>query len=583
VLPPVAEIVSRHQQAQAAQDARLKTYMAEARMETHFRPSATDAGFDVVTDNRFYADAQGSEWEETAFVLNGTRWGPKRPPFPLLQAEKVLSLPLDLRLGRDYRYKLEGVEAVEGREAYAVRFDPLDETRALYRGTVWIDRKTYVKLKVEAVQTRTGAPIASSEEVQFFTSAAEVEGTPVYLLSRFTTRQIMLIAGRNLLVERLVRFSNFGVNSADFEERRAASRASENVMYRDTDAGVRYFVKRGTTRVVEDRPTASAKALAVGTIVDPSYDYPLPIVGFNYLDFHFLGKDNQLALLFGGVLALANVQRPKAIGHRVDASLDLFAIAVPTNDQVFDSVGENKDERVRDRPFSTGLNFGWQATPFQKLLAAYQFRFDAYGRAPETAAGFTPPSDTVTNGVGFGYEYRRRGYVFQTSAYRYWRASWEPWGGPGDYSPEHARYDKYSVSFSKDFFWRGVNKLHLNAAYFGGQRLDRFSQYQFGLFEENRIHGVPAGGVRFSELAMLRGAYSFNLLDVYGLDVFVDQAIGREPSPGDWRGITGLGLGFNLRGPKGTLIRGEVGKSFLPAFYRGAGSFVAQVTVLKPL
>src|SRR5262249_60731800 len=121
----------------------------------------------------------------------------------------------------------------------------------------------------------------------------------------------------------------------DFEERRAAARASENVMYRDTDAGVRYFVKRGATRVVEDQPTTSAKALAVGTIIDPSYDYPLPILGLNYLDFHFLGKDNQLALLFGVVLALANVQSPKAISHRVDACLDLFAIAGPSNDHAF--------------------------------------------------------------------------------------------------------------------------------------------------------------------------------------------------------------------------------------------------------
>ena len=36
--------------------------------------------------------------------------------------------------------------------------------------------------------------------------------------------------------------------------------------------------------------------------------------------------------------------------------------------------------------------------------------------------------------------------------------------------------------------------------------LDRFVQYQFGMFDDTRIHGVPASGVRFGELAMVRGS-----------------------------------------------------------------------------
>jgi hypothetical protein len=54
----------------------------------------------------------------------------------------------------------------------------------------------------------------------------------------------------------------------------------------------------------------------------------------NYLNFNLLNKDTQLALLFGGILAPANVQRPKALGDKVDVNLDLFAIAVPVNDEV---------------------------------------------------------------------------------------------------------------------------------------------------------------------------------------------------------------------------------------------------------
>ena len=583
VLPSVAEIVFRHQEAQARQDAKVESFLAEARMEMHFRPNATDPGFDVVTENRFFQDRQGSEWEETMFLLNGTKWGPKRPAFPMLQAEKVLSLPLDLRLSKDYRYRLEGVDKVDGRDAYAVRFDPLDEAKSLYRGTIWIDTATFAKVKLQTVQTGLSAPVVSSEETQFFTPEGVVAGLPVQLLSRFTTRQIMLIAGRNLMVERQVEFTKFEVNPPDFEARRTAARGSDHVMYRDTDAGLRHFVKREGTRVVADQATRSAKALAVGTIIDPSYDYPLPIVGLNYLDFDFLGKDNQLALLFGGILALGNVQRPKAIGDHISASVDLFAIAVASNDQVFEEQGERKGERLSNHPFSTGLNLGWQADSFQKVTGSYQFRYDAYGRTDETDPDFKPPPSTVTNGFGLAYEYRRGGYTLLLSGSHYRRGTWAEWGQPGDYDPEQRTYLKYSASFSKDFFFAAVHKVHLNAAYFGGERLDRFSQYQFGLFEDNRIHGVPSTGVRFRELGMVRAGYSFNLFDIYGVDLFLDQALGRGTEDKSWQAVTGVGLGFNLRGPFSTLLRGEVSKSFLPSSLNGAGSFVAQITVLKPL
>ena len=49
-------------------------------------------------------------------------------------------------------------------------------------------------------------------------------------------------------------------------------------MYRDTDQGVRYLVKRGETRVVSDQMTTSAKAFVLGADIDPSFDRPLPIV-----------------------------------------------------------------------------------------------------------------------------------------------------------------------------------------------------------------------------------------------------------------------------------------------------------------
>ncbi len=582
-LPSVAEIVARNQQAQTAQDELLHTYVANALMEQSFRTTAADPGFDVVTENRFFVEGRSVEWEERSFRLNGTKWGANRPPFPLLQAEKVLSLPLDLRLSTDYRYRLDGVEEVDGRACFVLRFDPVDAAQSLYRGTVWIDQSTYLRVKVQTVQTKLSTPVLSSEEIQHFGTAGVIDGRNIQLLTRLLARQTMLLAGRSLAVEREILFDGFQLNAPDFATLRQASRTSDNVMYRDTDNGLRYLVKKDGERVVAETTTTSAKALALGVTYDPSFDFPIPLGGINYLDFDFLGKDSQLAVIFGGVVALVNVQHPKLIGDRIDASLDLFAIAVRGNDRTYGDGGERPGERLVSLPFSTGINVGWQMTQFQRLVVNYQFRFDHFGTDQLTAPTFAAPVSTATNGAGVIWDWKRAGYSLVAGATGFRRMSWQPWGNPDEYDPSHRDYLKYSASLTKDFLF-GIHKVRLNTAYYGGRELDRFSKYQFGFFDDNRIHGVPASGVRFADLGMFRGSYSFNLFEQYRLDLFIDQAIGRDPAVArTWQAVTGLGLGFNMRGPRGTLLRGDFGKSLLPSRYREPGSLVFQVQVLKPL
>jgi hypothetical protein len=587
----VEEIIARHRVQQAAQDLRLQHYSARVLMEQHFRPTVADPGYDVVTENRFFSGRDGVEWEELSFSVNGSHWGPDRPPFPLLQAEKVLSLPLQLRFGSDYRYRLDGVERVDGFDCYAVKFDPLDSTRSLYRGTVWIDRRTFARVKVQAVQTNLSAPVVSNEEEQRYRPVASVDGNPLFLFEGMIARQIVMIAGRNLLVEKSVKFSDFVVNGADFAELRQAARAGERIMYKETDQGLRYYVKQGAGRVVSDRATHKAKAMAMGVTIDPSFGFPLPIFGINYLNFALGGRqDTQLAMLFAGVLAAINVQRPKIGKTPFDASVDLFVIAVPSSDRIHDAQGERSGERVITWPETTGLNLGWQYTPFQKGTFQYQFRFDGYHEDTTTADAFQPPSSTITNGLGGAYEYRRGGYSFVANGAWYKRANWKPWGladpsapGGGLEVPQQT-YIRYSASLSRDVFLGIFQKLHFNGAYFGGKHLDRFSRYQFGLFDDTRIHGVPASGLRFDELAMVRGSYTFNIFEQYRIDLFLERASGRDRDVGpDWQSLTGTGIALNVRAPFGTILRADVGYSFLPSRYRGIGSTVVQIMFLKPL
>ena len=579
----VAEIIAKEQLARAVQDTRFKTWIADARMEMHFRPVSTDA-FQVVTENRFYADRSTVEWEELSFAVNGGKWGPDRPAFPLLQAEKVLSLPLELRFTSDYTYRLDGMDTLDGRRCYVVAFDPLVASSVLYRGRVWIDAETFQRLKVNTIQSKGKAPFVSSEETQVFGRVADVDGTLILLPVEVTTEQIFLIAGQTLVVEKAVRYSNFQIDTVDFDARRRAAHASDHVMFRDTDQGLRYLARQGADRIVSDRITTTAKALAMGTTIDPSYSYPLPIFGINYLNFNFGSPNSQLALLFAGVLALGNIQMPHLGTSPFDASIDFFGIAVPSNDIVVDASGERKGERVLNIPGNVGVNAGWQFTPFQKVKASYQLRYDFYFHDTVTDPGYVLPKNTLTNGIGAGYEYKRLGYALGVGGSVYRRASTAPWGEPAALNAPEPSYQRYSATASKDFFLTTFQTVHVGGGWYGGAHLDRFSMYQFGLFDEVRMHGVPSAGIRFPELALVRGSYSFNVFDQYRLDLFLDQAIGRDPDDrSTWRPITGTGVAVNFRTPWNTMFKVDVGKSFLPAAFAKTGSWVIQFLLLKPL
>jgi hypothetical protein len=584
----VGEIIARHQQQQRAQDAVVKNYIAHARMQQHFRPTVTDPGYDVLTENRYFVAGDEVEWEELSFSVNGSKWGADRPAFPLLQPEKVLSLPLQLRFDEGYRYRSVGTEIVDGLDCFVVRFEPIRQSEALYRGTVWIDTKTFGRVRVQATQNGLSAPVVSNDETQHYRRAV-VGNRPVFLFSGLSARQILLIAGRNLLLEKDVAFSEFRVNDAEFSRQRASARESDRVMYRETDRGLRYYVKEGGVRVVSERATNHAKAMAMGVTLDPSFAFPLPIFGINYLNFNFGSPNQQLAILFAGVLAAGNIQRAKIGNTHLDASLDFFAIAAPSSDRLYSADGEAASERVLTWPLSTGFNLGWQATPFQKATLQYQARFDGYVKDRTTADSFDVPSSTVTQGIGGGWEYRRGGYSLLLNGTWFGRAAWRPWGfrQPGEPAASMTSprtYAKYQAGLSRDFYLSPVQKVHLNGAWFGGRDLDRFAKYQFGLFDDTRIHGVPASGVRYGELAMARGSYSINIFEQYRFDVFLDQAWGRdEPGRGAWQPLSGFGVAVNLRAPFNTIFRADLGKSLLPARYGSLGSTTLQIMFLKPL
>ena len=272
--------------------------------------------------------------------------------------------------------------------------------------------------------------------------------------------------------------------------------------------------------------------MAMGVTLDPSYAFPLPIFGINYLDFEFRRRPTRSSRCC--LPACWRRQHPAAEVRSapLDASVDFFAIAVPSSDRLYDAGGERDDERLLTWPLTTGLNLGWQYTPFQKVTAQYQFRFDGYVRDTTTSETFRVPASTVTNGIGGAWEYRRGGYSAGAERRLVRPRRLARVGAADDGAPPEpvdcATTRSTAASLSRDFYFKVFQKVHLNAAWFGGRDLDRFAKYQFGMFDDTRIHGVPASASGSASWRWLRGSYSINIFDQYRLDLFLEQAWGRD-------------------------------------------------------
>ena len=121
----------------------------------------------------YFSEPHGrSDWVWKDFYINGVRWKyGSIPELPLIQPEKVSQLPLDIHLTNDYRYQLVRETEVDGYRVYEVSFQPPPNAPGslpLYRGTVWIDKRTWARIRISMVQLNlTGEVLSNEERVDF--------------------------------------------------------------------------------------------------------------------------------------------------------------------------------------------------------------------------------------------------------------------------------------------------------------------------------------------------------------------------------------------------------------------------------
>ena len=581
------EIIARERAWEAGQRERFKTYTAQMETALIFRVAEFQNSIDLTIRGPFFWErGKAPDWRWDEFFLNGVRWkGRTMPKLPILEPDKVTTLPLEIRLTEEYAYELAGETEVNGRPAYSVDFRPKGEVldKPIYRGRAWIDRETFALLRRESIQLNLKGETLSNVQTEDYQAVPGETG--VVLPLKIRANQVFSTAGRTTMVTRYIQMTGVQIDPPDFETRLAQAYASGAQMVRDTDQGLRYLVpdeEAPGQRVVEDKKTRRSLFGLVGAIYQRSADYPVPLAGVQYFDFDLFGKNKQLSVFFAGALLFANYTDPSFLGTRFDLGADVFGVAFPFVEKNYVDGQEITSETIKHLPESFQVNLGRPLGTYLKASLGLSAQWDNYQRDDDTGPEFVTPVDTWTYGAELRLTWNQNGYNLAVKNGYYSRANWQPWGNPetSGYNPDQKDYWKLSVDFRKTFHFADFRRLAVAATYFNGAHLDRFSQWDFGPFGPSRLYGFPGGSVRANSAGVLNLSYGLNIENVVRFEVGYDQALVTEPSSGYSNTyFSGVGVATQFNGPwDATRIRAEVG---YPVVANGVKGLTLNVQLLK--
>ncbi|HVS16225.1 MAG TPA: hypothetical protein VMV46_20090 [Thermoanaerobaculia bacterium] len=572
---PVAEILRRLQAFEDAQARRLETYTATNTTSLRFQVGTGVQSLDVTfSGDYFFRQGEPSDWAWDQLHINGVRWTRKRiPEIPLIQPEKASTMPLEITFTREYRYRLRGTGTVRGRDCWVVDFSPaapVGPGDTLFRGTVWVDRELFARVRTRAVQLGLQGEVLSNDETLDY-QPIDAAGQPApwseesyFLPLRTIGQQLFSILNGTTVVERQVTLSDVAINPADFEARRRAKLASPATMLRDTAAGLRYLVADGDDgeRVVQEELDKTRAFLVGGMFYDRSLDYPLPLAGINWLSFDWRDTGTQVNVFFAGALITLDAANPSLFGSKFDAGVDLFALAIPGTDSIFRGNREASEEDVQSIRPNIDLTIGRPLGQFSKLDLGYSFGWNKFTRADDTADELVLPEDHFDHTFTLTGRYNRAGYRLRAQGAYTARSDWEPWGLPGntDFDPDHQRYARWGASLGKTWHLPSFQKVGLELEYAGGENLDRFSKYQFGYFSGIRVHGYRQDRVRAEEAWAAHASYGFDVLQLFRVDLVADVAWATDETAGfDQETLAGVGISGTFVGPWSTVINLDVG------------------------
>lgn len=596
----VEEIIRNHQAYDAYQESIQPRYVARNTTKLRFEIGGGAEGVEAAIVGDYFRDPNGrADWVWSDFFINGVRWKYGRiPELPLIQPEKVAQLPLDIHLTNEYRYHLIRETDVLGYHVYEVRFEPPPNAPAdlpLYKGTVFIDTRTWARIRISTVQLNLVGEVLSNEErVDFVPFSPETKQALavadaskadaralIWLPQIVSAQQVISAAGRASVIQRETTFDQFRIDPVDFDVNLAEISKTDVRMVRETEKGMRYLERRGDGERVVKEGFDTSRLFAVGGIHhDSGLEYPVvPLGGIDYFNFNLRNTGIQTNVFFAGVVLAANATHPNVKNTRTNLGADLFAIAIPTENKLFRGGEQQLGESVKSRPMGLFFRAGHPFATFGKIDVSMGVSRLSYSAADDTLPTFTVPTSTFVLSPGLELRYARKGVTMSASYDYNRRTTWEPWGNLAEYNPEQKSYTHFGASIGKSFFLPKFQRLGIDINYLDGQRLDRFSKYELGFFGGKRVHGIESGSVRAEKMILGHLSYGFVFSDQFRLEAFYDHALIDDAIAGYQREpFQGVGIAGQTVGPFGTLLRLDIGKSLGRNAQDG---FVANVVFLK--
>jgi hypothetical protein len=587
---PVEEILRRLQAFEDAQDRRLHHYEATYTQHFRYRPGE---GIQVIEASfegpYFYRRGEGFDWVWRRFLVNGVLWRGEIPKLPLLQPARAAARPLEIHLDRQYRYHLRGTDTVNGRACWVVDFEPAAavEDAHLWKGTVWVDRELYARVKTRALQLGLSGDVISNEQTTL-SEPVDADGNPApweassfFLPTRVNAQELQSILNTAVQVEKESLLAGIRINAEGYSERLAAAHASPDTMLRDTADGLRYLDRADDgTRTVRERDDPNRWFALGGVYWDETQDYPVPLVGIDFFSSDFQDTGTQVNLIFAGVLVNGNWAEPSLFGSRWDAGARVFGFFLGGDEELYRDGELAPEETVSSREAELAFYLGRPIGSFLKLDLSYGLEWDDFGRADDTADEFVVPETTWTSSLAVDLSYSRWGYRLGLEAAVHDRHSWPAWGLPGntEYSPEQQDFTRWSAVLGKTWWPGRFGKVGVELEHLDGEDLDRFSKYDFSTFGLGRVAGYQGGLVTATRADGVHAAGGLNIAEALRVEGRVDVVWASDEATGlDRELLAGVGLNGTVIGPWQTVINFDLGVPVAGP----ADSFTVFVTFLK--
>ncbi|MGQ9835269.1 MAG: hypothetical protein ACUVRQ_04725 [Thermoanaerobaculaceae bacterium] len=566
------EVLARHHRQAAHQARFIRNFAAWQHLLVRVRVEELKRSFEVeLAGPAFFTPDLGLDWELQKVWLDGVAWDVARlGELPLIQPKAPEVPPLALELEPSYRYELQGMEEAETGAVYVVSFAHQEEGGRRW-GWAFIDAKTFGLVRL---LTHLHAPQGEVRRAQTLTKNVLrwEDQMPLWVPWEVEADELVAAFGGVATVHKKLTLDGLHLNVPEVDQKRRQAWQGPLPMLRERSGVVRELVPDGSGGRRENGGKGKRQRfLLAGMRLDPSLDFPLPLAGYQLLDFGFRGREQLRLFLAGAVNDLAWSSPGK-----VTLSAGTFLQLVPFTSSFW--LGDREDERQELRTFRQRLRGGVakQQGPWYLALGLGVDQLH-FGRTAKTAANFRLPKATqeLTCQSTVHWQHKELLATFQGEMGR--RASWHRWG-----FGEEAKPQFYRAGLALDYERSPLPlvTVGLGGEVWGSWKTDRFSRLALGGFGGLPFPGLPSDRVKPDGVALIRAKLAWPISLAGRLEVTAATGWFRETSQGAHaRPLGGVAFGLSTRGPWNTLFQLRLE---YPWVVPGPNQISAQLLLLRP-